>query len=94
MDVKTSFIEMHVFSPGPLGCVALKILCGRAKMWFADSQTTFIVGDPLAQILCWNWIQLKAPRTAGRGFQKDQQKKAWFSEPLNKELARHLQNSR
>ena len=78
-------IETYVLNPGRLGCAALNILCGRAKMWFADSQTTCTVGDPLAQTLCWYWIQLKAPSVLARGLQKDQTKGAWFSEPPNKE---------
>ena len=86
--MKTTMIEGELLNPGPLGCVALKILCGRAKMWFADSQTTCTVGDPLAQTIWRNWIQLKAPSIFARGLQKDQTNGAWFSEPPNKEFDR------
>ena len=68
------------------GFVALQILCSSTNKWFADPQTTCIVGVPLPQTLCLRWVQSKDQSIFGCGLQKGQRKWAWFSEPPNKEL--------
>jgi len=68
------------------GFVALQILFCSTNKWFADPQITCIVDVHLPQTLCWQLIQSKDPKTLGCGLQKGQRKRAWFSEPPNKEL--------